>query len=265
MGWREMSRVILGVMACAVCCLASVPVWSKSYDVDREAPFYGYLNQHTVPELGSFACGPTAAANALVYLQNKYRSIYGDSLVPWQAKDLDGNNMLNSLDNAIAVVQKLSEDRFVMTRTMHTTNHQFLATGIRNYIESVAPGKTTYSAMDSEAWGYPARPAPDWVNYNTPSWKYLYDELVKGSAVVISMRGHIATATYFHWDDANDDGVMDRSEKAIIGIVDPGTGMLGQFNIWHGGSPSNRTLEISYGEGTWIRMIFSARPKAPKP
>ncbi len=86
-----------------------------------------------------------------VYLQNKHHSIYGDSLVPWQANDLDGNNMLNSLDNAIAVALKLSEDKFIMIRTMHTTNHQFLATGIARYIESVAPGKTVYSAMDSEA------------------------------------------------------------------------------------------------------------------
>ena len=45
-------------------------VQAISYDIEKDWWLYGDLNQNTIPGIGPMACGPTAAVNSFVYLQN---------------------------------------------------------------------------------------------------------------------------------------------------------------------------------------------------
>jgi hypothetical protein len=82
---------------------AATPVVVK-YGVDPTgAQDYGKLLQKDLPgcgaedgvgDLAGSGCGPSAAVNSFVYLQNKYSSIYGKKLVP----ELDRNMPINDRD-----------------------------------------------------------------------------------------------------------------------------------------------------------------------
>ena len=52
---------------------------------------FGHLVQSDVPNCGAVACGPTAAVNSFVFLENQYPSIYDHLLVP----DTNGNRMVD--------------------------------------------------------------------------------------------------------------------------------------------------------------------------
>ena len=75
--------------------------------------------------------------------------------------------------------------------------------------------------------------------------------------------GHFITLTSFHWDDADDDYIIDIGEDAWIDFIDPWTGQQGLASIWHGGD----IIETDYIDGSWISMAVSesvpGRPRWP--
>jgi len=251
---RKAAFLLAGVL---LLCLLAGAAWGNTYDIEKELELYGDLDQHDVPGFGAVACGPTAAVNSFVYLQNKYPGIYDTLLVP----DINANG----LDNAdmIAVAQTLGGAVYMNTIANNTTYHDDFIWGKREYIEDKAPGRTEYLAQDSWNWPQPARPKPTWVSTQYPTWDFIYDELVACEDVEVLLSwsggGHYLTLSSFHWADTANPGVIDLGE-AWIDYMDPWTGAWGQSNIWSG---SGR-IETDYESGAYISMAVSESP-IPEP
>jgi len=260
------------------------PALPPSYDVQTQLNLYGYLAQNDVSvqpaEIQNYACVPTAVANSLVYLQNKYPGAYGTSLVP----DV---NLSGTLDNPDigAVASKLATNAYMNTKSTINGGGTWYDMGIygkQKYIEEVAPGKTTYAAMLSTTWDYggidrapgeyPPIPKPDWVQQNTlPTWRFLYDNLKDGEDVEIGINeadwGHCLTLTSFHWTDTNSDNIVQFSEGATIDYIDPATG------AWVNGASIYQAsdglggylpyLTIPYGDygGATLNMAMKESPE----
>src|SRR5437762_1316438 len=167
--------------------------WTWSGPIDRSASLtepgkVGKLDQNSIPgfttlvpnptcALGvtsmNFGCAPTATTNSLVYLDQRYGSIYGRSLIP-RAQD--------------AILQSDLRDVAVVLGTRMNTHApatyfvDFLL-GKESYIESVAPGKTDYDAQmdprvrflaDEQRRGIVP---PSWMQQRAPTIEFLLDNL----------------------------------------------------------------------------------------
>ena len=209
------------------------------YDIQKQVALYGNLNQNLIPppNLGASACGPTAAVNSYVYLEQKYPAVYGRLLVP----DNNPNNGLYDQAELVAVGTALAGPNYMNTQAVApgansgTWDDMFIY-GKYQYIEDNAPGTTVYAAQLSSTWDGPGRPVgqdppiakPDWVQDNTiPTWQFLYDELVACEDVEILITdsdwGHYLTLTGFHWNDVNNNLTIDANE-GTIDYIDPATG-----------------------------------------
>lgn len=278
-GW---SLAALPVLCVAVLLFMPGRASATTYDIEKEIALYGDLDQNLVPGWGNVACAPTAAVNSFVYLQNKYPEIYDNLLVPQQGVDLDGDGDVDQTDDMIAVVQKLGGQGYMNTQPAIGTYTDDFFYGKHRYLEEVAPGRTRYEAMSVTSWVNPPNrvPAvpdpeePDWVASNTaPTWEFLYNELADCEDVEIGVRydsggGHCLTLTSFHWDDANDNGIIEQAENAWIDYMDPWGGVFGTSNIWSGsalvGGTVYNVIESDYGSGSWIAFAASESP-VPEP
>lgn len=224
-----------------------------NYDIQKELGLYGYLNQHVLTDFGgpgdgNYACGPTAAVNSFMYLQNKYVGNYNGALVP-------GGNLA-------AVAQTLGTS-YMNTLANGTTYHDDFIWGKYQYLETVAPGKTTYEAQDYWTWTH--HTPFSWVSQRYPTWSFLYNQLVHCEDVEILLSwtsgGHYLTLTSFHWTDVDTDGVIDVSEGATIDYIDPWTGAWATSAIWHAFDAGNPFLETNYHSGAWISMAVKESPE----
>ena len=229
---------------------------AESCDADRviqkELSLYGDLNQHEILGWGNVACGPTAAVNSFVYLQNKYPGVYDDKLVPAGAGAMLG------------VAQTLGGPGYMNTIANDTTYHDDFIWGKMTYIEQKVPGVTVYEAQDQWSWTNHAQPA--WVQSGLPKWEFIYNELVACEDVEIliswSEGAHYVTLSSFHWNDVDNDLTIEEGEKAWIDFIDPWTGAYGTASIWqdaYGGS-----IETDYEAGSYISMAVSESP-IPEP
>ena len=110
-------RGIARFLRTAYCFFAAAALLSASsarpitYDVGSDWNLYGDLNQNSIPVIGSLACGPTAALNSFVYLQNSHPGIYGHSLVP----DLHGTLEFYENDELVTVAEILGSPSYMNT------------------------------------------------------------------------------------------------------------------------------------------------------
>ena len=213
-----------------VCLLASSASAATEYhhDLDPNHTLFGNLDQDDVPGCNdpnnvNFACGPTAAVNSFAFLQRKFPSIYGESLIP----DTNGNDMID-YQEMIDVAVILEDPNFMDCAACHGGTTLFpdpnngiyggFITGKQKYIEQQAPGTTIFK------------------NQGFPNWDFLYGELWDMEDVELlvgfydpnGMRigGHYVTLTKFWWEDTNMDDHVDPNEGGMIGFVDPADGML---------------------------------------
>lgn len=242
-------------------------LWAQappSYHVQKEIQLYGNLKQGDIPVWGGVACGPTAAINSFVYLQNKYPSVYDSNLIG----DADNDGIPNTYQDLIAVANILGGAQYMNTIAMNTTWHDDFIWGKQAYIEAFCPNVTTYAAQDIWNWNNPARPRPAWVQPVYPTWDFLYNELLKCQDVEILLtwgdNGHYLTLTSFHWTDLDWDGVIDQNENASIDYIDPCTGAWGQTAIWHAAvGPNLWKIETGYNS-SYISMAVKESP-VPEP
>jgi len=240
----------------------------KTYEIQKEIALYGNLQQDQVPpgNLGNVACGPVAAVNSFVYLENKYPEVYGRKLIP----DDNIANGLHDMAELISAAQILSGPNYDNTLPPGGTYHDNFIWGKYNYIEDRIPGVTRYEAQDQWAWGNPPAPAqrPNWVQPMAPTWQFLFGELVACEDVEIliswSGGGHFVTLSSLHWNDIDGDGMIDFNENAMIDFIDPGTGAVNNTSIWQ--SYLGGSIETSYfaTEASWISMAVSESP-IPEP
>jgi hypothetical protein len=232
------------------------------YDVTLPIEQYGNLNQQTVPEFGNWACGPSAATNGYVYLENAYPELYGRSLVPPQGQDLDGDGFVNQYDDMIATVQILGGETYMRTAGLGATPRDLFIAEQAQYIEDRVPGVTTYSAQATSSWQYHER--QEWCEPIDPEWDFIYGGLTSAGSVSILVSwtagGHYLTLNGFHWNDANDNGVIDRAENATLDFMDPWGGEPGAANVWFQGGH----LRTNYVSGSSIYAAFVAVP-IPEP
>lgn len=263
-----MSRFKLAIaVLCAGALVACVTAgWAQeppTYDIQKDTALYGNLNQNHIPIWGGVACGPTAAVNSFVYLQNAYPGFYDSYLIG----DADGNGNPNTYQDLIAVAQTLGGAAYMNTIANNTTWHDDFIWGKQAYIENQVAGVTIYAAQDIWAWTNHAIPA--WVSPVYPTWDFIYNELVACEDVEILLTwtdgGHYLTLTSFSWTDLDLDGIIDFNEAASIDYIDPWTGAWGQTNIWHAMVGDQWKIETGYNTyAPWISMAVSESP-VPEP
>ena len=269
----DMKRVLIPTL-CVVLAGAMAPVVLAvplSYDIDKDPThdLYGWLNQNHIPGVGGVMCGPTAAVNSFVYLENKYPNIYNSSLIPAQAVDQDGDGDVDFYDDMIAVALTLGGAGFMKTIANNTTWHDDFIYGKYLYLEQQVPNVTIYEAEDHWPWGNhanpPPVPKPNWVINQFPTWQFLWDELNDCEDVELLFSwydgGHYVTLKSFHWVDANGNMIIDAVENAWIDFIDPCTGANNIASIWNAWTGNEWKLEGVYDSYDMeITMAVSESP-----
>jgi probable HAF family extracellular repeat protein/autotransporter-associated beta strand protein len=232
---------------------------SAGYDVSltQNGNLYGHLDQHYLTEFGlgadNMACSPTAAANSLLYLQNKYPTVYGNALVPGATSDPATQH-----EPLLSVARTLSSNSYMKTTVKNGTYDNDFIMGLKQYVEDQVPGNTIFEAQDNWSWSN----QPDWVQTTSPTWQFIGDSLFSSKDVNIAISwengGHSLTLSGFNWLDSNNDGIIEKNEGAVFDIVDPWTGNDDVFHIWQ--DSLNGPLDTDYHSDSWISVAMSMEP-----
>jgi hypothetical protein len=245
-GARRLFRWLAGFCAVAVLFFTTASASAANYYAMLQTNLYGDLNQHDLTLYPTMSCGPASAANALAYMQ-AFNPAYYSNLVPG-----GGYSGLLSLGNTLVGTNYMSTDN------VNGTWHDNLIAGEVKYIEGLDPNVTVYSAQDYWSWSHQTRPS--WVSYATPTWNFLYQDLLDNDAIEILLTyygggGHFVTVNGFAWNDINSDGIIDSSENARLYFMNPWTGSETNVHIWQSGAGAE--LETDYGS-SWISTTFAA-------
>ena len=244
-------------------CLLAVSANAASYDIDNDPGhiLYGNLDQNgsaMVAQVGqtlaNYYCGPAAVTNSFRYLENKYPTIYGNNLT--------GGNLV---ETAMGLGDLMGTDS-----TNGTYWDDLIWYKMIN-LESKVPGMTNYQAQHVPSWNWsiwddPTAAKPSWVEPILPTWQFLWQGLVDFEDVELLMNwsggGHFVTAKSFHWNDADNDNIIDIAENATFDYINPWTGAAGASSIWQDSLGS--VLKTDYTTNTFITMIVSESP-VPEP
>ena len=219
---------------------------ADDHNIDLSQQYtYGNVDQGDNRIQPQGACGPTATVNSFVYLQNRY----GVNLIP----HVDGNDQTQ---DRIAVVNNLStrmgnvgagvtDQHFLEGKIGYIGDHNLLGT-----IKVEARGNSI--TPPAAPFPYAGSPYVDVVN-TTPAWLFLWNQLQAGQDVEVGFTwlnnggpsseessGHWVTADSFHFNDLNNNGIIDNNETAQMDFVDPwgaqqitGTLIMGGFDGQH--------------------------------
>jgi hypothetical protein len=241
------------ILSAVVLCLLAVNANATLYDIDKDPDnsLYGNLNQNTLPApLGPVACGPVAVTNSYRYLENKYPGVYGNNLT--------NNNLAQTATNLATLMNTIA---------FGGTFWDDLIWYKRQYIENRVPNKTVYQAQYNPAWNWGIWndplgliPKPGWVMPILPKWQFIWNELVDCEDLEILLSwgdgGHYLTVKSFHWNDANNDSIIQRAEGATFDYIDPWTGGVGVSGLWQ--SYYGSILETDYNQyNPNITMVVS--------
>ena len=256
-----MIRALLVTTLTLLCSIASASRVSAAIITAGEDPGeFGDLNQHNTA-CNNVACGPTAATNSFVFLQNTYPGIYGTSLVP----SIPGNDFGQ---DEMDVADQLST-------LMHTCNlcnpgaggtfiEDFIA-GKQAYMQSVAPNMTIYAAQINFAWrttdpdGNDVGPKPSYVMDNTvPTAQFIASEIAAGEDVEVFLAGdvdHYITLFGITFDTV--------AKTGDIEYIDPDTGTVGVSPIT--GMDMNGFLDVTYGANSEVIAHAVSESPVPEP
>jgi len=222
----------------------------------ENANLFGTLSQANT-NCPNDACGPTAAVNSFVFLQNMYANIYPNHvLVP----TTDGNNPTQAEQAAVANL--LATNTYMGTCALCGTTIEDFIYGKNTYINTVAPNSTTFAAQISIAWRNPtaaghAVDKPAYVQENTAATaQFLYNEILAGEDVEIFVGydtggAHYLTLTGISWDNVMNTGSFN--------FVDPIGGARSNDNF----TTVNGMLHLTtYGGGA---TVFHAVAESPVP
>ncbi len=178
---------------------------------------YGQLKQSDIVNCPNEACGPAAAVNSFVFLQNMYPSVYGAKLV-----GLDPSNPPLHWQTLAGDI--LAMDPYMGTCCNAGTSIEKFILGKQKYIEDAAAGSTIYMAQMDRDWdltksGGAAKPG--YVEDNTvPSVAWLQREIDDGEDVELLITytdGRVGS----HWVTLNEF----TSSEMTLNFIDPLTGM----------------------------------------
>jgi len=247
------------------------------YYIEKDTDLYGNLDQDDIVPGGEVDCGPVAAVNSFVYLENKYPDIYDRYLVPDIEFPPDG---VRDYDELINAAQVLAGAAYMNTKPPGGTWADMFIYGKWKYIEERVPDETIYAAQMLGMWQFvpvPPRPVdevppiikPDWVQDNMyPTWQFIYTELVHCEDVEILISwangGHYLTLTGFDWNDIDGDGIIDPEEEAVMKYINPVDGLPGESGIWNVEVGSQYEIMTDYETGAYVWMAVSESP-IPEP
>jgi hypothetical protein len=219
---------------------------------------------------GTNGCGPTAAVNSFVMLQERYPSLYGELLVPSAAAGNDPTqNEMAAVANQLGD-SELANPNPTMYMDCQACNGTYIEnfiTGKYKYIEEQAPGVTRYKAYmgGTFAWrndpgnvtpGFNNGGQPSWVTRGAPTAEWLAAELNHGEDIEVFVEytngnSHYLTLFSLSFDDQNNTGTM--------GFIDPLTGGVVNSNIT---GLAGGYLTLNYGGGA---TLFHAVSESPVP
>jgi len=210
---------------------------------------FGDLDQHLVDACkdsigNSLACGPAAAVNSFVFLENRYPSIYGNSLV-----DLSG--LFTKTQAEVMAANDLSSFMGCTPCNGGTKFSDFVK-GKENYIDLLAPDTTSYRVM------------------KIPSAEFIDGELSSDEDIETLINfpdpdfpGHYVTITGITYDTV--------LEMGYLSFIDPADGKLHAAQIYGGGATPGifiDYLDPSTGlehDGGELTGAISESPSVPEP
>ncbi len=204
------------------------PASAKEIKVELDASLFGHLNQADTncPQVN---CGPTAAANSFLYLQQRYPDIYSgaNTLVPTR---IGGGFDLVGVANSLGAAYMGGCAGASCGATPSGTLIEDFIMGKINYFKDRAPGTTVVEAQMNFAWRSDQAATPnlknpspkpaDVIDNTKPTLDWIADQLRKGQDVELFMANganqHYITLTGITFDDVTNLGSMK--------IIDPWTG-----------------------------------------
>lgn len=169
----------------ALTCVAGVCMPAAADTISKfiDPSLFGHLNQHKT-KCPTTGCGGTAVLNSLVFLQKEFPYVY--------------QGMLTGSDESswIATANQIEDD-------MHSVEGQDtpwanFVSGKEHYIDTHAPGTTTYSD-ESIYDGTPEVPTPDYIVNQLMHYQDV-EILVEGRNKDGSHFGHYVTVTGMSYD-----------------------------------------------------------------
>jgi hypothetical protein len=212
--------VFVGTLVWAV--LAVLPAASAAapFSIEYSAGLFGVVDQDKLSACKnsngeSFACGPAATVNGLVFLENRFAH-YRGKLVP----DVDKNGQIDEREQII-LGDLLGTSDYMgcgCTPPKEGTSVDDLLKGKKKWIEDHVPNMTSYE-LDG-----------------TPTADLLYRRLKRGAAIELlvtlydsklsEITSHYVTLTGISFDDVNDDRTLSDGESGRIKFIDPDTGSM---------------------------------------
>lgn len=209
------------------------------YSSDEGVTNFGTLDQFDTGALyGSCSCGPTAAVNSFVYLENVYGSIYGTLLT---ALNLNAErSVAQTLAREYMHTRLDTDPPDGQVQPGGTYIGDFIA-GKMAYIEAMAPNRTTYEAqVSSRVVNAPV--TSEGTEVVDPTGLFLAKQLKDGEDVELLVNkfdgsgkqtfGHYNTVIALHWINQAGDGVMHQSDGATMDFIDPVGGVTKSRHVY---------------------------------
>jgi hypothetical protein len=232
-----------GLAALAIALGAPAPRASAKVIAYMENPkLFGTLDQHETncPDVG---CGPTAAVNSYVYLQNAFPNVYKNQLVPTQngmnpttleQQDVANNLGTNYMKNCCATANEGTAIGDFILGKMDYIEAPLMKDGVEGAGD---PGVTIYAAQIAGRWAkvipnHPNAAKPSWVQaQTTPTLDFIATQLKDKEDVEILLdnndgKVHYVTLTGISYDDTTNKGTFDyvdaddgsRGQNKILGL-----------------------------------------------
>lgn len=248
---------------CTIAGLLAATAAHAAVITESEIPpdLFGTLDQANT-NCPNVNCGPTAATNSFVYLQNAFPNNYKKPLVP----TANGRNPTQAEQAAVA--NNLGTNfmkNCCATANEGTAIGDFIL-GEQDYIESVDPGVTRYEAQILGRWervipNHPDAAKPGYVQDRTnPTLAFIARQLRAKEDVEVLLEGndsvsHYLTLTGISYDDTNNMGTLS--------YVDPAGGGRAMSNIL--GLDAQMLIETNYQLGGANSDIVGVVAESPIP
>ncbi len=216
------SRIQVLGFACVLFVMSAAVLRAQTvYSSVQEVAYFGWLDQYSLSgpaygNIGPEACVPTSSTNAMTFLQGLAPSYFGVSLTGTTYADW------------IATDVFLASASYMDTSAADGTYYNHLPYSLNKYIrEDKGFTDVSFSGIFPSSW-WDAAPynKPSYMADGMPTWSFLNTSLAANQATLFSIEysgggGHELLLSGFAWTDANDDGIVQKSENATIYFVDP--------------------------------------------
>ncbi len=238
-----------------VACLPAVALGAGYTNIYNNS-YFSWLDQYSLTNgnIGSQACVPTSAVNALTFLQNTAPGYFGTNLT--------GTNYESWLNTGYT----LAGPSYLNTTTNGTMLYR-LPYALNSYVvTNKGFSNVTFSGQfaTNNGWESPYD-RPSNVAAVNPTTAFLTNALSMQSAIMFSVEyfgtnaGHEMTLTGLKWNDANDNGIIEFEENARLFFVDPldsstnyspevptGPAKFSEGQIWY--DTSSSSLRLTYDQ-----------------